>query len=53
MACIDLYMQLGVRLEHIAVFDSKGHLSKAVKDWANANATSPMRRRRFLRWVRP
>jgi len=26
MACIDLYMQLGVRLEHIAVFDSKGHL---------------------------
>ena len=26
MACIDLYMQLGVRLEHIAVFDSKGHI---------------------------
>ena len=24
MACMDLYMQLGVRLEHIAVFDSKG-----------------------------
>lgn len=26
MACIDLYMQLGVRLENIAVFDSKGHI---------------------------
>ena len=26
MACLDLYMQLGVRLENIAVFDSKGHL---------------------------
>ena len=26
MACLDLYMQLGVRLENIAVFDSKGHI---------------------------
>jgi len=26
MACLDLYMQLGVRLENITVFDSKGHL---------------------------
>lgn len=26
MACVDLYMQLGVKLEHIAVFDSRGHL---------------------------
>lgn len=26
MACLDLYMQLGVRLENIVVFDSKGHL---------------------------
>ena len=26
MACLDLYMQLGVRLENVAVFDSKGHI---------------------------
>lgn len=26
MACLDLYRQLGVRLENIAVFDSKGHI---------------------------
>ena len=32
MACIDLYMQLGVRLEHIAVFDSKGHIHAGRED---------------------
>ena len=29
MSCLDLYMQLGVKLENIAVFDSKGHINKA------------------------
>lgn len=26
MSCLDLYEQLGVKTEHIAVFDSKGHI---------------------------
>ena len=31
MACLELYLQLGVNLKHIAVFDSKGHINKGRK----------------------
>jgi len=32
MACTDLYIRLGVRLENIAVFDSKGHINSSRKE---------------------
>ena len=46
MACLDLYMQLGVQLKNIAVFDSKGHLHAgreglSERKQALAHATTP------------
>ena len=46
MACLDLYMQLGVQLKNIAVFDSKGHLNAgreglSERKQALAHATTP------------
>lgn len=46
MACLDLYMQLGVQLKNIAVFDSKGHLHAgreglSDRKQALAHATTP------------
>ena len=32
MSCLDLYMQLGMSLENIAVFDSSGHVHAGRKD---------------------
>jgi len=31
MSCLELYMKLGLKLDNIAVFDSKGHLNKSRK----------------------
>ena len=47
MACLDLYMQLGVRLENIAVFDSKGHIHAGreglgPRKQASAHASTPL-----------
>ena len=38
MACTGLYIQLGVRLENIAVFDSKGHIHAGRKDLGEKKA---------------
>ena len=47
MACMDLYMQLGVRRENIAVFDSKGHVHKGREGLGERKQNWPMPNRRF------